>query len=208
MRSAGSWLCAAFWLTFASGCSLIGIGSQEPEPSQSQPVLPPEAQLVFSYLASLERLHRASPAEQAELVDDARRAAALDPTTSNQLRYALMLGLPGHVASAPQDARNDLGELLAIPERMLPAELALARVIYEDVNARLALESEIQRLAAQVREGGKDAHQELTRRLQTQAAENVRLRQQLDDALAKLEAIAALERSLSERESMPKGAQP
>jgi len=208
MRDAGRWLGAAACLALASGCSLVGDWQTRTEPVATEPALSPEAELVFGYLDTLERLNRAGPAEQAEVAEGARQAVSLDPTTSNRLRHALILGLPGHVASDPSAARTELGELLAMPERMLPAETALASVMYQDVNARLALESENRRLAEQAERDRQEGAQALNRRLQAQAAENSRLRQDLEEALAKLEAVAALERSLAEREATPKGSPP
>jgi len=200
---------AAACLALAGGCSLIGDWQSRTEPAApSEPAATPEAQIVFGYLETLDKLHRASPAEQAEIAEAARRAAALESTTSNRLRHALILGLPGHVASDAAAARSELGDLLARPERLLPAEAALASVMYQDLNARLALESENRRLSESVERQQRDDTQALNRRLQAQAAENARLKQQLDEALAKLEAVAALERSLAEREAAPKGPQP
>jgi hypothetical protein len=208
MRDACKWLGAAACLALAAGCSLVGEWQTGTEPAATEPALNPEAELVFGYLETLERLHRTGPAEQAEVAESARRAALLDPTTSNRLRLALILGLPGHVASDPSTARTELGELLAEPERMLPAETALAKVMYQDVNARLALESENRRLVEQTERDRQEGAQALNRRLQAQAAENARLKQDLEEALAKLEAIAALERSLAERDATPRGGQP
>lgn len=203
------WAAAAACLALAGGCSVLDDWRAREQPeAPAVPVTTPEAELVFGYLDVLGRLGRSSPAEQAELAGQARRMAALDPTTSNRLRHALILGLPGHVASDAKAARTALGDLLATPERMLPAEAALATLMYQEVDARLALESENQRLAEQASQGRQNGVQALNRRLQAQAAENARLRQQLDEALAKLEAVAALERSLAERRAAPREAQP
>ena len=184
------------------GCKVIDdIGARGQPTETALPAPGPEATLVFDYLSTLEALDRGTPAEQAEIAERARRSASLEPTTANRLRHALVLGLPGHAASDAGAARTELGILLAAPERMLPAEAALATVMLRDVNTRLALESENQRLASQAGRNERDQVQALTRRLQAQASENARLKQQLDEALAKLEAVAALERSLVERQN-------
>ncbi len=190
-------------LALASGCTLLQGGRDEEAPS-AEPDLAPEARLVIGYLATLERLAKAGPAEQAEIANFARRAFELDPTTANHLRHALVLALPGHSAGDPAAARTELGALLATPERMLPAEQALAYVMYQDVNARLSLVAENQRLAAA--DTGREDRERLqaaNRRLQAQAAENAKLKAELDEARAKLEAVAALERSLAERPATP-----
>jgi hypothetical protein len=87
---------------------------------------------------------------------------------------------------------------------MLPAEQALAYVMFQDVSARLALQSENQRLTADAGSRNDQRVQALNRRLQAQATENAKLKQELDEARAKLEAVAALERSLAERQIQPR----
>jgi hypothetical protein len=190
-------------LALAAGCSLLDAGRAKPE-ADAPPSLEPEAALVIDYLSTLERLAKAAPAEQAEIAQFARRAYELDPTTANHLRHALVLALPGHGTSDPTAARGELGAILATPERLLPAELALAHVMYQDLNARLALLSENQRLAADNGNREDPRVAALNRRLQAQATENAKLKAELDEARAKLEAVAALERSLAERQAAPR----
>lgn len=192
-------------LALSAGCSLLEETGRGRESAAAEPSLAPEATLVIDYLSTLDRLSKAAPAEQAEIAQFARRAFELDPSTANHLRHALILALPGHATSDPNAARTELGVLLATPERLLPAELALAYVTYQDVNARLALISENQRLAADTgNREDRERVQALNRRLQAQAAENAKLKQELDEARAKLEAVAALERSLAERQAAPR----
>jgi len=207
MPSAGRLPVALATVALTAGCSLFeGLGS-DPDVPVSSPSLAPEAALVMDHLAVLERLTRAGPAEQAEIAEQARRAADLDPTIAHQLRWGLVLALPGHGGSDPGAARSALGELLASPERLLPAELALAYVTYQEVNARLALLAENQRLStADTGLEDRERLQAANRRLQAQAAENARLKQELDEARAKLEAVADLERSLAERQAVPRSA--
>jgi hypothetical protein len=195
-------------LGLVAGCTALDDWRRPKTPPAVEPSADPETTLVFGYLATLEALSKASPAEQAELTEQARRAVALEPTTSNRLRHALILALPGHAASNATAARTELGSLLATKERLLPAEAALAAILYQEVNSRLALESENKRLSEEAGRDNQDRVQALNRRLQAQSAENDRLRQQLDEALAKLEAVAALERSLAKREAAPRGAPP
>jgi hypothetical protein len=63
---------------------------------------------------------KGDPARQAELFQSAKDAAALSPTTSNRLKYALALAIPGHSGSDPVAAQRQLSELLARPETLLP----------------------------------------------------------------------------------------
>ena len=52
-----------------------------------------------AYLSELYELASGDPATQAEIYADAESAATLTPGTSTQLRYALILGTPGHSES-------------------------------------------------------------------------------------------------------------
>ena len=197
--------CGALALLLLGGCSLVedfNTHRAKPEPTQANSSR--EATLVTQYLKTLDSLANGTPADQAELAEDARSQAAVDPTIFNGLRYALVLAMPGHAASDPMAARDALGALLAGPELLLPAEIAIADVMLHEVNARIALEVENRRL---MNESSRQEHgqvQALTRRLQTQSAENARLRQDLADALAKLEAVATLERNIAERDNSAK----
>jgi hypothetical protein len=194
-------------LAISAGCTLFDDG-----PSRDLPPAPesaaPEAALILDYLEVLERLTRAGPAEQAEIALAAQRAVDLDATVANQLRLGLVLALPGHGASDPAAARSWLGNLLASPEQLLPAELALAYVMYHDLNARLALLAENQRLLAEVGQEDRERLLAANRRLQALSAENARVKQELDEARAKLEAVADLERSLAERQAAPRSPPP
>jgi uncharacterized protein YlxW (UPF0749 family) len=80
-----------------------------------------------------------------------------------------------------------------------PAELAIAFVMLHDVNARIALAGENQRAAADTERDESVRIEALNRRIQAQNAENARLRQDLAEALKKLEAVATLERSIAEK---------
>lgn len=180
------------------GCSVMGdLGRRQPPATvQSDPR---DAAMVASHLRTLESVARGTPSEQAELAEEVRRQAATDPTLFNRLRLALVLGLPGHAASDPVAARDQLGILLTTPEMMLPAEIAIAHVMLHEVNTRIALEGENARAATDATRDESARNEALNRRLQAQNAETLRLRQELADALAKLEAVATLERNIAER---------
>lgn len=208
MRRTAAGLSALLVLGLSAGCSIFdGLGQKPPETAPT-PALTIEARQALDNLDLLERLTAASPAEQAEIAEQARRVAELSPTASNRLRHALVLGLPGHATSDPMAARSALDALLATPEGLLPAELALAQVARRDVDARLALLSENQRLVTEAGREERERQKALNRRLQAQDDEITRLRKELDEALAKLEAVADLERNMAERKAEPKGRQP
>jgi hypothetical protein len=139
------------------------------------------------------------PGRQAEVFESAKEAAALSPTTSNKLRFALALATPGHSGSDPVAAQRQLSELLATPETLLPVERLLAMVELKQVDQRLVLQAE----NAQLRdEAPRDTHEKLlgvNRRLAAESDENARLRKALDEAQAKLEAVTHIERSINDR---------
>lgn len=204
-------LLVASCIGLAAGCGLVdelgGRSARNKTPTLA-PAPSPEGRIVMAHLDYLARAAAASPAGQAEMVDEARRAAAVEPTTTNQLRYALVLALPGVASSNSATARTELSALLASPERLLPAERALAEVMLRDVDTRLALLSENEQLGLKASSELRAREQALSRRLQAQAADIERLQRQVEEAEAKLKAVAELEKSLAERQAAPKGSQP
>ncbi len=182
------------------GCGLMGgslSGSRAPPPSQ--PEHRPDFESIAPLLELMDALPKGDPARQAELFQSAKDAAALSPTTSNRLRYALVLGVPGHSGSDPVAAQRQLSELLARPETMLPDERLLARVELQEVDQRLVLQAENQRLRDEALHDSKDKLQAVNRRLQTESDENARLRKALEEARAKLDAVTHIERSINDR---------
>lgn len=152
-----------------------------------------DGQLVAGYLSTLERLSRGGAAEQAEILEDTRAAYLANPSTQHRLRYAFVLAVPGHAATDPEGARSLLGESLATPQTMLPSERALADLIVRELDARLALTQENTALRGASNATDRDRIAGLNRRLQQETAEKERLRHELEEAQAKLEAITALE---------------
>jgi uncharacterized protein YbcC (UPF0753/DUF2309 family) len=180
------------------GCSLMPSSAQR-TPTTPAPSADPSLGQMSSYLDMMERLSRTTPAEQAEIVQTAKDAADLTPTTSNRLRYALALATPGHGKTDEEGARQMLTQLLATPETMLPAERALAWICLKDVDQRLILQAENQRLQAATSQQDRDRMAATNRRLQAEIEENARLRKQLAEAQAKLDEITRIERAIIER---------
>lgn len=184
-----------------AGCALFG-GAQPPPsapPSvaeRSATDLAPITQL----LQLMSALPQGDPARQAELFQSAKDAAAVAPTTSNRLRYALVLATPGHAGSDPVAAQRQLSELLARPETLLTAERLLALVELQEVDQRLVLLAENQQLRND--DASHDSQTKLlavNRRLAAETDENARLRKALDEARAKLDAVTHIERSINDR---------
>lgn len=205
MRPSRGLAIACLTLSLAACTTWTGLGGRTPP--VVAPASPSEAEALAAHLDVMNRLGAGTPAEQAEIVETARRDYLDLPNPSRQLRYACVLATPAHGGSDPAGARTLLGELLAAPERLGAPERALAQIVYREVNARLSLESEFQELHAATVQADQERSAAANRRIQAQAAENARLKKDLDEALAKLEAIAELERSLVTRPG-PNGERP
>lgn len=210
MRRSLALLCALATLT---GCA-----SLSPQPAVSTVVIPPASDLaatasIAATLDALQRLIQGGPAEQAETMVATRRAYEESPRGGSQLRYAMALAAPNHAARDPVLAQRLLRELLASPETLLPFERSLALVELQRVDAELRLVTENQRLIAEAdrersRDRGTAANAALSRRLQNELDENSRLRKALDEARAKLDAIATIEQNITDRKPTTEGRRP
>jgi len=182
-----------------SACNLVP--QAVPERAPELPVARPDPSLtiIAEHLELMARLNQGTPVEQAEIFKNARDASQIAPTTSNLLRYALALATPDHGASDPELARQRLSELLASPEKLLPAERALATVFLDHVEKRLVLQKENQKLQADSTRTERERGVATNRRLQAEIDENARLRKALKEAQDKLDEIARIERSIIDR---------
>ena len=184
------------------GCALMGGGqsaarSPSPDEGASQAHDPGP---IAPLLEMMSALPQGDPARQAEIFQAAKSAASLSPTTSNRLKYALALAIPGHSGSDPVAAQRQLAELLARPETLLPDERLLAMVELQDVDQRLVLQAENKRMRdEESRDDSRDKLQTANRRLSAELDENARLRKALDEARAKLDAVTHIERSINDR---------
>jgi hypothetical protein len=157
----------------------------------------------------MQHLAQAGPAEQAEIFAAARDAYERAPQGSAKLRYALMLATPGHPARDPVLARRLLRELAAQPETLQPLERAVTLVELSQINRELDLQAENDRLAQSGEARTEREHSAAAQhRLQAEMDENARLRKQLEDAQAKLDAIAHIERNLTQHNAPTTGGQP
>jgi hypothetical protein len=191
--------CAAA-LVFSSGCGVFGGGQADPRAAPPAPERPqPDVSPITPVLEMMRTLPAGDPPRQAELFQAAKDAAALSPTTSNKLKYALALATPGHSGSDPVAARRQLSELLATPETLLPVERLLAMVQLQEVDQRLILQEENKQLREEAPRESRDKLLAMNRRLSAELDENARLRKALDEAQAKLEAVTHIERSINDR---------
>ena len=198
-RQAG--LLGIVMLLALGGCSSGSFLSRDRATPAAEPVQLPSAStaVMSDYLLQLQRLVQGSASEQAEIVAHAQNEYDMAPTPSRELRLALILSMPGHPATDQPRAQRLLRELMAHPESLLPAERALAFVQLSQIDDHLTLVAENRRLQTDATREDQARTASANRRLQTELDENTRLRKELDEARAKLDAIANIERSLNER---------
>ena len=180
-------------------CTPFLSGQSPPTPP---PIVNPSATsstVLNEDLLLLQKLVQGQPAEQAEIVARAQRDYDTAPTPSHTLKLALILGTPGHPATSLTRAQALLRELMANPEMLLPGERALAFLTLSQIDDHLTLEAENFRLQADAVRADREHVASANHRLQTELDENAHLRKELDEARAKLDAIANIERSLNER---------
>ncbi len=111
------------------------------------------------------------------------------------------MATPGYSGADPVAAQRQLSELLARPETLLPVERLLATVELKEVEQRLILQAENERM--------RDEPCPMTRMTSCRRSivawrpkpdENAKLRKALDEARAKLEAVTHIEqRSVTDR---------
>ncbi|HET8698544.1 MAG TPA: hypothetical protein VFO94_13710, partial [Gammaproteobacteria bacterium] len=136
-----------------AGCSstggLFGNGGTEPRSSDAQangPAAALRSDTLAIYLETLRALVDGDPVAQADAFRAAENAVEAAPTTTNRLNLALALATPGHPSSNPREAQRLLGQLLADGDALLPEERILAQVHLKEVEQRLILDAEAQRL--------------------------------------------------------------
>jgi len=152
------------------------------------------------YLDDLYKLTTGDSATQAEIFADAESGFQLTPGLQTNLRFALVLATAGHPGTNPERAQTILQELLTQAPLLTPAELSLATINLKSVEQQIVLTSEAQRMRASNSQAARTESVSTNQRLASVEAENRRLRQELDDAEAKLEAISSIERSIRAQE--------
>jgi hypothetical protein len=193
------------------GACTTDTNPREHDQGQAPPVVDrnaASAAAVTEDLQLLQRLVQGAPAEQAEISAGAQRDFDTAPTPSRELRLALILATPGHPAANPPRAQMLLRVLMANPEMLLSGERALAFLELQQIDDHLTLEAENRRLQGDAQRTDHEHQTSANRRLQAESDENARLRKELDEARAKLDAIANIERSLNERKPSNEGRPP
>ena len=209
-RVALPWLLAGCLATLG-GCRTadpvrIPAGSVEtdaPQPDRDAAM----ALVLADTIQGVQRLVQAGAAEQAELLAGARVAAERTPLGSAQLRYALMLAAPS-TSRDPERAQTLMRQLAAQQEGLTPVERALLWMQLAQLDRESGLRSDNQRLQADVQRTEQQRQNVANQRLQTEISENAKLRKQLEEAQAKLDAIAQIEQSLNQRQGGTEGRKP
>jgi hypothetical protein len=178
-------------------------------PTQNTPPVVNKAAATSTALTDdlqlLQKLVQGTPSEQAEIAATAQRDYETAPTPSRQLRFALILATPGHPGTDLPRAQRLLRELMANPEMLMASERAVAFLELQQIDDHLTLEAENRRLQSDAVRADKERLATVNRRLQLETDENTRLRRELEEARAKLDAIANIERSLNERKPSNEG---
>lgn len=200
-------LTAVLLTACAAGCAFGGRNSDgRSVGTANTPATTPArrgAEALSVYLDALRTLIEGDAVVQTDMFRGIATAADSAPTTTNRLRLALALATPGHPASNPTEAQRLLGELLATGSALLPEEHALALVLLKDVEQRLILDAEAQRLQRAAAAATAQRNDRSAQQLQAALEENRQLKAALDEARAKLDAITNIERSIRERENGP-----
>lgn len=195
-----------------SGCATLpGPPARAPEPVPSSEAI--QLAQLTSYSTALYSMVAGSVTEQAETLAAARAGYDQARQGPAALRYGLLLAAPLHAARDPVMAQQLLREALARPELLTPLERLLGNVELERVNAELKLGTENERLLAETRaerdrQRATPGNAALNRQLQTLTDQNAQLRRALDEARAKLDAIAEFERRQAERPPASEGRTP
>lgn len=188
-------------------CSCTGMAPRPAPPPQRNETVEVDRDAVAAVLMgntfqSMQRLSQAPAGEQAELLAAARSGYERSPQGSAQLRYALLLATPGHPGRDAPKAQTLLRQLVAQPETLVPIERAVALVELAQLDRELGLKAENDRMQADAQRGDRERVAAAAQhRLQAEMDENAKLRKQLEDAQAKLDAIANIERNLSDRKN-------
>jgi len=156
---------------------------------------------IVVYLEIMRRLVEGDPVTQAETFLEVAAAASESPTTTNRLKLALAVATPGHPGSDAAEAQRRLSALLAAGAALLPEERMLVAIHLKEVEQRLILDTEAERLRAEAEAARARQDNESARRLQAALEENERLTKALEEAQQKLDAITNIERSIREREN-------
>ena len=202
MRSAALILLSAA-LSACAAFEGAGDGRQATAPAATDARPADVADGIAIYLQTLRSLIEGDPVVQADVFRNVAAAADASPTTTNRLMLALALATPTHPSSDEAKAQALLSELLAASDTLLPEERVLALIHLKDVEQRLILDAEANRLQRAATAATAERNDRTTQQLQAALEENRQLKLELDDVRKRLDTITSIERSIRERENGP-----
>lgn len=155
----------------------------------------PSPQELTQDLTLLQQWFEAPATTQASQLVAADAAYRSTGSSRDALHLALLLGIPGGANSDLPRAQKLLEGLVQDPtDTLLPTERTLAQFALTFISNRLTLTAESRTLQT----GGAAKLAKLKAQLTAASDQNVALRRQLEQARAKLAAIANIEKSLNE----------
>jgi hypothetical protein len=166
---------------------------------------------VARYLEALDDMAAGDLIRQQATLLAARSAWQQAATPANTLRYALVLGTPGHDDTNPLEASRLLAGLLTTPERLSPEEVRLAAAFQREFTARVSQYADLARTRLDTEARLRAAEAESQSRINALSADLARMRRERDTIQEKLDAIADIEKTLMERDGAtapPDGASP
>jgi hypothetical protein len=188
-----------------AGCASTPRQGEQPlAPAATPSVELVQAAQLASYAQSLQAVVQGTPTQQAETMASARAGYENARLGPGALRYGLLLAAPGHPQRDAVLAQRVLRETLARTDLLTSGERTLGTVELARVDAEVRQANEIKRLVAELQQerekqssapATNQALQAANRRLQQEVEESARLRKQLDEARAKLDAITRMERN-------------
>jgi hypothetical protein len=189
-----------------AGCTSVGSLAGRQAEAPVEPAARPTATVadgIAIYLQTLRDLIEGDAVQQADVFRNVAAAADASPTTTNRLMLALALATPTHASSNAEQAQMLLSELLAAGDALLPEERVLVLIHLKDVEQRLILDAEADRLQRAATAATAQRNDRNSQQLQAALEENRQLQLALDEVRAKLDAITNIERSIRERENGP-----
>ena len=196
----------ALFCAMLAACTTLGgagDGRQPPAATAADARPADVADGIAIYLQTLRSLIEGDPVVQADVFRNVATAADAAPTTTNRLMLALALATPTHPSSDEAKAQALLSELLAAGDTLLPEERVLALIHLKDVEQRLILDAEANRLQRAATAATAERNDRTTQQLQAALEENRQLKLELDDVRKRLDTITSIERSIRERENGP-----
>ncbi len=195
-------------MTLLAACQAT---SDRPSAAEASPPPATSGEPAGAYLEALDRMAAGDPAPQQATLLAARSAWQEAPTPGNTLRYALVLGTPGHGDSNPLEASRLLASLLSAPDQLSPDELRLARAFQREFTTRVSQYADLARTRLEAEAQLRTKEAETQDRVNALSADLARMRRERDAIQEKLDAIADIEKTLMERDGdadAPPDAQP